>query len=202
MDTRLSLLHQVTGSDGSDEAWAELVDLYQPLVAGWLRRYNLRPDDVEDVSQEVMSMLVRQLDDFDHNGRIGAFRNWLRQVTVNRATEFFRRNRRQAPCVGGSSFHDMLEQLRDPVSEVSRLFNREHDLHLLAKLLLRVSSEFKPQTMSLFRMHVMLARDANDIAQEQGITPHAVYMAKSRIMRRLRQLAPGVIEAMEGDGQC
>lgn len=195
MDTRISLLLRV--NSGSEDAWSELVDLYQPLVARWLRRYNLGADDADDVSQDVMTVLIRQLDQFQHNGRIGAFRSWLRQVTAHRATEFIRRSQRRPASVGGTSFQDMLAQLQDPASEVSRLFDREHDLHLIAKLLVKVSSEFRPETMNLFRMHVRLGRDANDIAQELGVTPHAVYMAKSRILRRLRQLAPGLIEETE-----
>lgn len=200
METRISLLKRVDG--GSEDAWTELVALYQPLVAGWLRRYNLGADDAEDVSQDVMTVLCRQLSSFEHNGRIGAFRSWLRQVTAHRATEFLRRNQRRPASPGGSSFQNMLGQLQDPMSEVSRLFDREHDLHLIAKLLLRVSSEFQDATMNVFRMHVMLGRDATDIAREQGITPHAVYMAKSRILRRLRQLAPGLIEEAEQDRSC
>lgn len=195
METRVSLLQRVT--EGSEDAWAELAELYQPLVAGWLRRYNLAADDAEDLSQDVMSVLIRNLDQFDHNGRIGAFRSWLRQVTANRATEFLRRTQRRPASIGGSEFQDMLGQLQDPASAVSRLFDHEHDMHLLAKLLLRVSSEFKSVTMNIFRRHVLLGRDANIIAQELGVTPHAVYMAKSRILRRLRQLAPGLLEEIE-----
>lgn len=195
METRVSLLQRVTG--GSEEAWAELAEIYRPLVAGWLRRYSLGADDAEDLSQEVMSILVRRLEEFDHNGRIGAFRSWLRQVTANRATEFLRRVQRRPASIGGSSFHDMLGQLKDPGSETSRLFDHEHDMHLLAKLLVRVSSEFKEVTMKIFRQHVLLGRDANDLAKELGVTPHAVYMAKSRILRRLRQLAPGLLEETE-----
>ena len=195
METRVSLLQRV--SAGSEDAWAELAELYQPLVAGWLRRYNLAEDDAEDLSQEVMSVLIREVRNFDHNGRIGAFRSWLKQVTANRATEFLRRTQRRPVSMGGSSFQHMLGELQDPDSEISRLFDREHDMHVLANLLLRVASECKAATMDIFRLHVLIGRDANDIARETGVTPHAVYMAKSRILRRPRQLAPGLLEESE-----
>jgi RNA polymerase sigma-70 factor (ECF subfamily) len=72
-------------SDGSDqEAWRRLMELYQPLIGRWVRPHVAQRADAEDVVQEVLTALVRELPRFEHNQRPGAFRAWLRTITVHR----------------------------------------------------------------------------------------------------------------------
>src|SRR6516165_7259704 len=74
-------------------SWQRLVDLYTPLIRDWLRRHGLQPPDADDLVQEVMHVLVRELPEFRHDLRPGAFRRWLRAVTVNRVRAFWRARR-------------------------------------------------------------------------------------------------------------
>ena len=200
MDTRITLLKEVSG--GSQDAWTELTEIYQPLIANWLRGFDLQQSDADDLTQEVLTALFSNVDRFGHNGRIGAFRSWLRTVTHNQAVDFLRRRTRDAPQLDRSTFSNAIESLLDPRSSVSKLFDRQHDRHLLRTLLRRVTAEFQDSTMALFREHVIESRDATAIADEFSVSRHAVYMAKSRVMRRLRELAPGLIEDMERNGRC
>jgi len=200
METRITLLREVSG--GCEDAWAELTSLYQPLIANWLRKFDLQPSDADDLTQDVLTALFSNVDRFGHNGRIGAFRSWLRTITHNQATDFLRRQSSKDLQLGNSSFAQTVSQLMDSGSEVSRGFDRQHDLHLLGTLLNRVATEFQDSTMTLFRQHVIHGRDAAEVADECGVSRHGVYMAKSRVMRRLRELAPGFIEEIERDGTC
>lgn len=200
METSISLLQEVKG--GCEDAWTELTRLYQPLVSRWLRSYHLRPDDADDLTQEVLITLLRHVREFDHNGRVGAFRNFLRTITRSRASDFLRRSRNKEIPQGGSSFHEMVRELENPESQTSRRFDHEHDVHLLSVLLQRVRGEFKPSSMEIFQAHLVSGRSAANVATEFGVTRHAVYMAKSRVLRRLRELAPTLIEDMEEGGSC
>ncbi len=87
--TRVSLLS--AASSGTEQAWNQLVELYRPLVFGWLLRHDVSHHDAEDLSQDVMAVVVRELPHFEHCGSTGAFRNWLRTITANRAKGFWRR---------------------------------------------------------------------------------------------------------------
>lgn len=200
METRITLLQEVSG--GSQDAWVELTQIYQPLIINWLRRFELQPSDAEDLTQDVLTSLFSSVERFGHNGRIGAFRSWLRSITHNQAIDFLRRRSDRDVQIGQSSFAETIQQLMDPGSTVSQIFDRQHDLHLLATLLKRVAAEFQESTMNLFRQHVMQGQPATDVAAEFRVSRHAVYMAKSRVMRRLRELAPGFIEDIEQDGTC
>src|SRR5712671_6910487 len=86
--TSPSLLDQARGRHA--DAWDRLVSLYTPLLDAWLTAAGLQPADREDLTQRVLEILVRQLPDFEHNGRPGAFRAWLRGITVNLLREFWR----------------------------------------------------------------------------------------------------------------
>ena len=63
---------------------ARLSNIYAPLIRRWVRPYVAQSADFDDVVQEVLTTLVSELSRFDHNGRTGAFRAWLRAITVNR----------------------------------------------------------------------------------------------------------------------
>ena len=193
--TRLSLIQNLGDSDS--DRWHEFDQIYRPLISNWLRRYAIQANDAEDISQEVMTTVATRIDDFDHNGRVGAFRNWLRTITVNVSRRYFEKaNRRPRPAGSDSAFQEMLGQLEDPHSNLSSEFNREHDQYVLAGLLNAVSSQFQPETIKTFRLHVLEGVSANDVADRLGTTAHSVYMAKSRVLRSLREIAADWIDDM------
>lgn len=76
METPVSLLERLRLRPGP-EAWQRLTDLYAPLVRSWVARDRLQPADADDVCQEVMAVVVRELPQFRHDLRRGAFRRWL-----------------------------------------------------------------------------------------------------------------------------
>jgi RNA polymerase sigma-70 factor (ECF subfamily) len=89
MDTSASLLQRVRErNDAAD--WERLVQLYTPLLRAWVGRHLPQPDDVNDVVQQVFAVVVVRLPEFVHNGRPGAFRCWLRGITVNLLRAFWR----------------------------------------------------------------------------------------------------------------
>ena len=120
--TSASLLDQAR--DRQPAAWQRLVALYTPLLHCWLTAAGLQPADRDDLSQRILEILVRQLPDFAHNGRPGAFRAWLRGITVNLLREHWRGR----PQAGGDS---VLGQLADPAGGLSRLWDEQHDRHVL-----------------------------------------------------------------------
>src|SRR4051794_5102410 len=83
--TRLSLLQRAR--EGEAFAWRQVVALYQPLIRGWLIRGHVQPQEAEDLTQDVLAVLIKGLPDFAHAGRPGSFRAWLRTIAVNRARE-------------------------------------------------------------------------------------------------------------------
>jgi RNA polymerase sigma-70 factor (ECF subfamily) len=178
-----------------DEAsWGRLVDLYTPLIRGWLRRHEVLHADCDDLVQEVLAVVVRRLGEFEHNQRTGAFRAWLRTITVNCLRDFWRARRSRPVATGDSDFLGMLQELEDPASGLSREWDREHDLHVTRRLLELLRPQFSPATWRAFQRVALDGVPAQEVAAELGVTVNAVFIAKSRVLARLRQEAVGLIE--------
>jgi RNA polymerase sigma-70 factor (ECF subfamily) len=192
-DTSVSLLDQLRLHPDA-ASWQRLVDLYTPLIRGWLRRHHVAPQDTEDLTQDVLAVVVRELPAFEHNGRPGAFRSWLRTVTVNRARNFWRQRHARPVATGDSDFLAMLDQLEDPESALSRLWDQDHDRHVARRLMDLLEGQFEPSTWRAFRRVVLDGARAADAARELGMSVNAVLLAKSRVLRRFRQEMQGLTE--------
>ena len=190
--TSLSLLDRVC-TTRDEQAWRMLADVYTPLLHGWLRRYDVQPSDADDLTQDVLLVVSRELPAFQHNGRPGAFRAWLRGILVNRV-HYFWRSRKQRPLAGGDSDLDRaLAQLEDPHSALSQEWNCQHDRHLMQQMLGRLESRFNETTLTAFRRIVFDSWTPEQAAQELGISTNAAVIAKCRVLKALRQEARGLM---------
>lgn len=189
-ETSASLLDSLRLQSDPD-AWNRLVDLYTPLIRAWLRRHaGALPDaDADDVIQDVLTVVVRRLPEFTRGERVGSFRRWLRTITVNCLRDHWRGGRRRPQATGDSEFLQTLDQLEDPNSGLSREWDREHDQHVTQRLLEMIRPQFEGKTWQAFRRVTLDGAAPDDVAAELGITVNAVFIAKSRILSRLRQEA-------------
>jgi RNA polymerase sigma-70 factor (ECF subfamily) len=190
--TNPSLL--VRACAGAEQAWQTLSGVYRPLIRNLLRSCGVVPQDVEDLTQEVMVKLVKDLPGFRHNGRPGAFRTWLRTVTCNCAHEMWRNRRMRPQAPGDSEFQRLVEELEQPDSDLSRRWDRDHDAHVLRSLLEELASEFEPTTLQAFRQLTLEGATPQQVAEATGMNVGAVYVAKSRVLRRLREEAAQLLD--------
>jgi RNA polymerase sigma-70 factor (ECF subfamily) len=191
-DTSVSLLERLHAtSDAAD--WQRLVDLYTPLIRGWLSRHLAPNSDVDDLVQDVLAVVVRKLPDFRHNQRTGAFRAWLRSITVNCLRDHWRA-RRAAAGAGDERLAALLDQLEDPHNSLSHQWDLEHDQHVARRLMELVEPEFTPQTWRAFQQVAIQGRSPDAVAADLGISVNAVFIAKSRVLSRLRQEGAGLID--------
>ena len=190
--TQLKLIGQA--SDGCQDAWSRLISLYEPLVYGWLRRHDVTHHDAEELTQDVLSVVVRELPKFSHSGNPGAFRCWLRQITANRARGFWRAGKLRPKATGETLFVEILQQLEDDHSEISRRWDRDHDQYLLRQALEKVKTQFEPGTILAFERFLFAGIPAPQVANELGLSVGAVYTAKSRVLRKLRKEVEGLVD--------
>lgn len=192
-ETSHSLLGRLA-QDADPASWERLVEVYTPLLRSWLKRYDaLSAADVDDLVQDVLLAVSKDLREFRHNREPGAFRGWLRVILVNRVRKFWRSRDRRPLAVGGSDFLEQIAQLEDQSSRVSGEWNREHDRHVLRTLLGTVQPRFSEQTWEAFRRQLFDGRKAADVADELGLSLDSVYAAKSRILLALRNAADGMV---------
>ena len=193
METSLSLLDRLRQSP-EDADWSRLIEAYSPLLRAWLMRAEVQAADADDLVQEVLLVVHRELPKFEHNQRRGAFRNWLRQIVVHRLRNFWRSRGRLIAAGNDSQLEEQLKQLEDDGSQLSQRWDREHNLAVARKLLELIESRFTESTRLVFRRLVVDGADADSVAAETGLSLNAIFTAKSRVLRELRRLGQGLLD--------
>jgi RNA polymerase sigma-70 factor (ECF subfamily) len=84
--------------------------------------------------------------------------------------------------------------LESPDSALSKLWDREHDEHVAASLMRRVQGDFAQATWQAFRRHVLEGEPAVQVAEALGLSLNSVLLAKSHVLKRLRQEAAGLVD--------
>ena len=191
--TRSSLLIRAQAGDAG--AWQDLCELYRPLIVGWLRRQAVPDGEVDDLVQEIFLAVVRGLPSFSHSGRRGAFRSWLRAIASNYSCDYWKSPARRA-APGDDAAAVALGLLEDPDSLLNRYWDEEHDRYVLRCLLELAELEFEPTTVRAFRRVALEGASGSEAAGELGLSLAAVYAARSRVLRRLRELAEGLLDEL------
>ncbi len=184
MDTSASLLERLR-RPAEHHAWGRFVELYTPVLFAWTRRLGLQAHDAADLVQDVFTILVRKLPEFEYDRR-RSFRAWLRTVFLNR----WRNWRRDAgPVVEGDAVPEAA--VPDPAAEQAEA---EYNRHLVHRALGLMQAEFEPATWQACWECVVAGKPAAVVADELHLTVNAVYLAKSRVLRRLREELDGLLD--------
>ncbi len=173
-----------------ETAWIELVRVYGPLVDWWLGQTRLTPEDRDDVFQEVFTTVARRLGEFRRDRPHDNFRGWLRVITRSRVVDHVRREDRQPAAEGGDEAQQRLLQLPElPFDRAARKAEQEQEISLVVRQALDlVRATVQPATWDAFWRVVVDGESPQQVAAELGVTDVAVRMAKSRVLRRLREL--------------
>lgn len=185
--TPVSLLLRLKDPEQEQEAWARFVRLYTPIVYYWARRHGLKEDDALDLVQEVFMALVQELPRFAYDGS-KSFRGWLFTITQNKCRLRFRR--RTLPAAGGDD--PTLDHVVAPTED--DLVEREYQQRLAAQALRVMQADFAPATWKACWEVVVANRPADEVASELGLTVGAVYAARFRVLRRLREELAGLLD--------
>ncbi len=196
--THLSLI--VGLRDQAPQAWERFNRIYRSWLLDWvMHRFGFQAEDAEDVVQQVLTDLHQEFHKqrtgerpaFQHNGRAGAFRSWLRLVLHHRALAFLR-SRRLRPAVGNAD--ELLEQLSDPHSALSDLWNQQHEQRVIHQAWDTVMSEFAPNVWRPVGEVLFKERRSREVADEFRIPLRTLYSHQKLIKDRLRELLDGMID--------
>lgn len=191
--TRPSLLIRIRDSADHD-AWNQFVEVYAPLIHHFARKKGLQEADAADITQDVLRQVSDSIGRFQYAPNRGSFRAWLFTVTRNRILNFFTRDGRGAKGSGDTGVRQLLEQ--QPADAEQADWDREVEKHLFACAVERVRPEFRANSWQAFWETAVEGRSASGTAAELGISVGAVYIAKSRVLARLKE----VVAAL-GDGE-
>ncbi len=190
--TNLSLLAKVQSNDG--HAWAMLVDLYAPMIYSRCRYvHGLKPGDAENVGQEVFKSVAKSISNFERK-REGSFRTWLRIIINNKCKDLFRK-KTVADAQGGSVALDLIAAVPDSIAEEDAATSELSDRAILMRQAMKeVRNEFSERDWQIFWDIVVEDKDRKDTALKYETSVNAVYLAISRIRKRLKAIFEDLID--------
>jgi RNA polymerase sigma-70 factor (ECF subfamily) len=193
VETSTSLLDRLRQRPDDEESWRRLDGLYRPLIRRWLRRDPALGEEAEDLAQEILGVVLRELPGFTRQ-RTGSFRRWLRTITAYRVKGYYRARRSRPETLGPDADDGPLSQLADDRSELAQRWDQEHNEHVVARLLEWMAAEFSDTHVRAFRRVVLDEVKPADVAKELGVSVNVVLLAKSRILARLREVGKGLLD--------
>ena len=182
--TSLSLLVQLREPDST--AWNQFVELYTPLLYHWATRSGLSHHDAAELSQEVFITLLHALPTFQYD-RQRSFRAWLYTIMRNKWTDLLRKRGKLPGDDAG------LSAAAAP-SDILELEEAEYRSHLIHRAMELVEAEIGATTIAAFRKTAIEKLPTSEVAKELGISENAIYLARRRVMQRLREHLEGMWE--------
>lgn len=183
--TRASLLVQLRNG-ANHVAWHEFMQLYGPVVYGFARKRGLQDADAADLMQDVMRSVSTSIGRLEYDRTQGTFRGWLFTITRNKVFNFLSARRIRPQATGDTSTNRLLDSHPD-VSDGSEVWEAEYQRRLASLAMERIKGEFQEKTWQAFWLTAVDGIAAPDVAQQVGLSPGAVYVAKSRVLARLKE---------------
>lgn len=187
-NTRASLIVRLRDQEDRD-AWDEVMAIYGPLVFRMALRQGLQRADAEDVVQQVFTAIFQSVEKWLEQPERGRFRNWLIGISRNTALNMLNRKPKGGIGVGGTDGHEKLEQLKATEDELASEFDIEYQREVYKWAAQRVQADVDPKTWEAFRMTHVDGVSIVEAAKQLGVGVGQIYVARSRVMKRLQSLA-------------
>ena len=184
-ETRLTLIARLRDYDDSI-AWREFTDIYAPVVHGVIARSGLQYADAADVTQEVFRSVARSINGFRCDRARGSFRGWLMAVIRSRLADFFARTKKHPSGSGDTMVLSLLENMPDS-NELADAWDDEYRRSVFEYATNKIRDSFQESTWTAFWQTAVEGQDSKKVAEELAMTPGAVYIAKCRVLAKIKE---------------
>ena len=188
--TRTSLLLRLRDTHDLP-AWDQFVGLYAPLVYGFARRKGLQDADAADIAQDVLTSVAQQMRQWQYTPERGSFRGWLFTIARNRLKNWLASAARRMDGTGGDDNLEAIQSYPMPASDTAD-WDAEYARHVFHWAAAIVRQQVAEQTWQAFELTAVEGRSGTETAESLGMSVGAVYLARSRVMSRLKELVQGI----------
>lgn len=182
--TRASLILRLRHADDA-VAWEEFVEIYQPLVFRLACSKGLQEADALDLTQDVMAKVAKAINRFNPDPEQGTFRGWISRITRNLVVEFFRSKDRKHRTADDSSIQQIINSI--PSEQDMAWFDVERERQIFAWAADKIQGYFQANTWEAFWRTAVEQVSIPEVAEQLNITTGAVYIARSRVMAKLKE---------------
>jgi RNA polymerase sigma-70 factor (ECF subfamily) len=184
-DTSLTLLGQLRAQPANQAAWRKFVARYGPRIENWCRGWGLQPADAQDVTQNVLAAMVKQMATFEYDPS-GRFRSWLKTVAYRAWCVFQQQRQKKARASGDSAVRELLESVPAREDFVQQL-EVECDREILDVAIQCVRERVADHTWEAYRLAAMQGLSGEEVAVRLQMKVGAVYVARSKVNKMLQQ---------------
>ena len=170
-------------SDGG--AWSTFSEIYEPLIVAFCRKQGLQEADARDVTQDVLCSVISAIQKFEYDPAHGKFRSWLYRVIRSKLANHFNKSARQPRGSGQTVVNQMLNE-QPGVEDEAQAFDREAEQRVFEWACEKVRPEFEPKTWDMFWRTAVKQEKAGVVAEALSVSVGSVYIAKSRVIKRLQ----------------
>jgi RNA polymerase sigma-70 factor (ECF subfamily) len=186
-ETRETLIQRLP--DTADvEAWTVFVEIYEPLLFRLALGRGMQPADAEDFVQEVLTAVTRNVESWVASENRGSFRAWLFHIARNLAVNFLTRPKHKRLGTGDSRIGRMLEDVRAPSADSTELFLKEYRRELFRWAAERVREQVAERQWMAYWLTSIEGRPIAEVAKELKMSAGSIYIARSRITKRIREI--------------
>ncbi len=168
-------------------AWSQFVDVYQPLIHGFARKHGLQEADAADLTQDVLRAVAISVCGLDYDPRRGTFRGWLFTVVRNKLRDFLEVRRRQVQGTGDTAVQQSLNALPTPPDGPENDWEQDYQSRVFTWATEQVRNAVQETTWQAFWQTAVEGKSGQEVARSLGLSVAAVYLAKSRVMTRLKE---------------
>ncbi len=180
--TSYSLLERLRNVEDR-AARLQVIEIYTPFLFQQIqRKIGLQDSDAEDAVQEVLIKICTGIVERQYDPERRGFRRWMATVARNEALALLRKRGVVGRSVGDAGLSGVVE-----IDNMDEVFEREHQQYLLQTGLKQIRPEFKEQTWQAFYHVAIEGRPAAEVAAELGTTANAIYIARCKVLRRLKE---------------
>lgn len=190
--TRPSLLVRLRDSR-DHEAWTQFVKVYGPLIYGFARKQGVQDADAADLMQESLRIVAQAIKQLDYDPQRGSFRGWLFTVVRNQLFRFWSRHALGGRGTGDSGVLERLHEVPSPDDPADAMWEEEYERCRFTWAAEQVRGQVQPTTWQAFWKTAVEGQSGQEAAADLGISVSAVYLAKSRVMARLKEMIRQVL---------
>jgi RNA polymerase sigma-70 factor (ECF subfamily) len=183
--TSITLLERLRRQPADQEAWAEFVRRYGPLVYRWCRRWHLQEADAQDVTQAVLVRLAEKMRTFRYDPS-GSFRAYLKTLARYAWCDFLEGDKQPGAGTGDSNVLRALESA-EAGDDLAQRLEAQFDQELLAEAEARVRERVEARTWEAFRLTAVEGLTGAAAAAQVGMKVATVFKAKSKVQKMLQE---------------
>ena len=188
-----SLLYRAQNHE--DAAWNRVNQLFGPIINGWIRKSGIPDVDADDISQQVLQQVFRNIGSFTRENPSDTFTGWVWTITKFKILDHFERQKKDLRAAGGTVANQMLQQWSNERLDTVVYDEESSTVTLTRKILTLIRSEFETKTWEAFWRATVDREKPKEIAETMDMTLHAVYKAKSRVLGRVREELDGIVSS-------